>query len=106
MARLVRETLPLNLKQFLVVTKILTHAIKHRGKTAVEAEDQMLLAVAGEGGGWQNVWKYDGWGVDPWAKIDSQQSRLQERSRQSNIIALKPTSTSWIGGIGGRSEAP
>ena len=49
-AELVRETLPLNQKQFLVVKKILTHAIEHRGKSALEANEQMLLAVAGEGG--------------------------------------------------------
>jgi hypothetical protein len=49
-AELVCEDLPLNQKQFLVIQKILSHAIKHHGKTAVEAKDQMLLAVAGEGG--------------------------------------------------------
>jgi AAA domain len=41
---------PLNAKQFLVVKKILSRAIQHRGKITLEAEDQMLLAVAGEGG--------------------------------------------------------
>jgi hypothetical protein len=40
-------TLSLNQKQFLVVRKILSHAIKRHGKLTLEAEDQMLLAVAG-----------------------------------------------------------
>jgi hypothetical protein len=43
-------TLSLNQKQFLVVRKILSHAIKRHGKPTLEAEDQMLLAVAGEEG--------------------------------------------------------
>jgi hypothetical protein len=47
---LVRETLPLNQKQFLVVRKILSHAIRHDGKLTLDAKDQMLFAVAGEGG--------------------------------------------------------
>jgi hypothetical protein len=47
------ETLPLNQKQFLVVRKILNHAIRHHGTPALEVADQpkMLLAVAGEGQG-------------------------------------------------------
>jgi hypothetical protein len=40
-------TLSLNQKQFLVVRNILSHAIKRHGKLTLEAEDQMLLAVAG-----------------------------------------------------------
>jgi hypothetical protein len=33
-----------------VVRKILSHAIKHYRKPTLQAEDQMLLGVAGEGG--------------------------------------------------------
>ena len=79
MARLVRETLPLNLKQFLVVTKILTHAIKHRGKTAVEAEDQMLLAVAGEGG------------VGKTRVIKAVERGFELLQRKEEVIKLAPT---------------
>jgi hypothetical protein len=48
--RLIQETLPLNQQQFLVVKKILDHAIRQHGKMVVGAEDQMLLYVGGEGG--------------------------------------------------------
>jgi hypothetical protein len=48
--QLVQETLPLNRKQCLVVTMILDHAIAHAGWSAINAEDQLLLYVAGEGG--------------------------------------------------------
>jgi len=47
---LICETLPLNKKQFLIVEKVLNHAIQHCGKPNVDAQDQMLLYVAGEGG--------------------------------------------------------
>ena len=48
--QLVQEILPLNQKQFLAVKKVLNHAIRLSGKTTVEAEDQMLLYIGGEGG--------------------------------------------------------
>ena len=78
-ARLVRETLPLNRKQFLVVTKILTHAIKHRGKTAVEADDQMLLAVAGEGG------------VGKTRVVKAVERGFELLQRKDEVIKLAPT---------------
>ncbi len=46
---LIQKTLSLNQKQFLIVKKILNHAIQQHGKTAVDAQNQMLLCVADEG---------------------------------------------------------
>ena len=48
--QLIQETLPLNQKQRLVVTKILAHAIQHYGRITLDTKDQMLLYIAGEGG--------------------------------------------------------
>ena len=50
LTELIQESLPLNRKQRLVVQKVLAHAIKHQGKSTVEAQDQMLLYIAGDGG--------------------------------------------------------
>lgn len=49
-AELIKETLSLTSRQSFVVKKILDHAIRHQGKTIVDAQDQLLFYVGGEGG--------------------------------------------------------
>jgi hypothetical protein len=48
--QLIQETLPLYYRQALVVRSILDHAIQFAGNSTVEAKDQLLLYIAGEGG--------------------------------------------------------
>jgi len=76
---LVRETLPLNQKQFLVVRKILSHAIRHDGKLTLDAEDQMLFAVAGEGG------------VGKTRVIKAVELGLELLRRKDEVLLLAPT---------------
>jgi PIF1-like helicase len=87
---LVQETLPLNAKQFLVVKKILSHAILHRGKSALEAEDQMLLAVAGEGG------------VGKTRVIQAVELGFELLQRREEVVLLAPTGAASYN-IGGRT---
>lgn len=79
MTELVRETLPLNQKQFLVVRKILSHAIRHDGKLTLDAEDQMLFAVAGEGG------------VGKTRVIKAVELGLELLRRKDEVLLLAPT---------------
>jgi helitron helicase-like protein/PIF1-like helicase len=89
-ADLVRETLPLNEKQYLVVKKILTHAIQHHGKSTLEAEDQMLLAVAGEGG------------VGKTRVIQAVELGFELLQRKDEVLLLAPTGAAAYN-IGGRT---
>ena len=87
---LVHETLPLNQKHFLVVRKILSHAIKHHGKPTLEAEDQMLLAVTGERG------------VGKTRVIKAVELGFELRRRKEEVILLAPTGVAAYN-IGGRT---
>jgi hypothetical protein len=89
-AEVVRETLPLNQKQFLVVRKILSHAIQHQGKPALDADDQMLLAVAGEGG------------VGKTRVIKAVELGFELLRRKDEVILLAPTGAAAYN-IGGRT---
>jgi len=89
-AELVRETLPLNEKQFLTVRKILSHAIRHHGETTLEAVDQMLLAVAGEGG------------VGKTRVVEAVELGFELLCRKDEVILLAPTGAAAYN-IGGRT---
>ena len=90
LTRLVQETLPLNRKQRLVVKNVLAHAIKHQEKTTVEAEDQMLLYVGGEGG------------VGKSQVIKAITLGYELLQRKSKVIMIAPTSSAAFN-IGGRT---
>jgi hypothetical protein len=80
----------MNGKQFLVVKEILSHAIQHHRKTTLEAEDQMLLSVTGEGG------------VGKARVIQAVKLGFELLQRKEEVLLLAPTgATSY--NIGGRT---
>jgi hypothetical protein len=90
LTQLIQETLPLNQKQRLVVKKVLDHAIRHQGKTAVEAQDQMLLYIAGEGG------------VGKTRVIEAIELGYELLQRKSEVLLMAPTGAAAYN-IGGRT---
>ena len=88
--QLIEETLPLNEKQRLVVKKILSHAIQHHTTTHVEAQDQMLLYVGGEGG------------VGKSRVIKAVELGYELLQRKSEVLLVAPTGAAAYN-IGGRT---
>jgi hypothetical protein len=90
LTQLIQETLPLNQKQCLAAKKVLAHAIQHQGKTAVEAQDQMLLYIAGEGG------------VGKTRVIKAIELGYELLQRKSEVLLMAPTGAAAYN-IGGRT---